>query len=79
MSKKEFKPKGPKEKNIGASGWVAFRRKDRALIIKMFRWTLDDYLKRAKKSHWIKLECLWKNLGCKTTYDRRKDDIYPKR
>lgn len=79
MSRKEFKPGGQKEKMIAMSKWVAFRRKDRKLIIKLFRCTLDDYLKRTKKSHWIKLECLWENLGCKTTYDRKKDDIYPKK
>jgi len=70
---------GKGEWNIGASRWVAFRRKDRKLILLMFKMTLDDYFKHSKKSHWIKLECRWKNLGCKTTYDKKEDDIYPKK
>lgn len=50
--------------NIAASNWVMFKPHEKDLIMKMFEITLDDYIKKAKKSHRVMLKCLWKNIGC---------------
>ena len=43
---------------------AAFQPKDRALMIKGFRLDLDYEISKAKKSHWIEVDCRWRNLGC---------------
>ena len=43
---------------------AAFRPRDRELMIKGFELDLDYEISKAKKSHWIEVECKWRNLGC---------------
>lgn len=61
--KKKKKPRW--EREIAFSRWIMFRPRERKLMIKIFTLSLDYHIKKAKKSHWIKLECRWKNMGCK--------------
>ena len=64
MAEKKKLEKSGFERNIGASLWVSFKPHEKKLIMLMFELTLDDYIKKAKKSHRVKLICLWKNMGC---------------
>lgn len=45
---------------------AAFRPRDRELMLKGFELDLDHEIEKAKKSHWIEIECRWRNLGCKS-------------
>lgn len=66
--KKKVKKKNEKSgewvESIGLSLWVVFKPHEKELMMKLFEMSLDDQIERAKKSHRIKLRCLWKNLGC---------------
>ena len=43
---------------------ASFQAKDRDLMIKGFIIDLDYEISKAKKSHWIEVDCRWRNLGC---------------
>lgn len=50
--------------SIGLSLEVEFKSHEKELMMKLFEVSLDEEIKRAKKSHRIRLVCLWKNIGC---------------
>jgi len=52
------------EQNIACSMAMMFNPHEKELVVKCFELTLDEYIKKAKKSHRIILKCFWKNVGC---------------
>jgi len=58
--------------DIGFGLWVEFSPAEKKIIMKMFEMSLDKAISSAKKSHRIKLKCLWHNLGCRKKKEKVK-------